>query len=58
MKLSINAIKAATSIPEWMTMHELQQAMSEDQHLQYLKDCIKHGWPSSRDQIPQDIRIY
>ena len=43
---------------ECMTMHELQQAMSQDQHLQHLKDYIIQGWPKSRDQIPQDIKTY
>ena len=41
-----------------MTVHELQQAMSQDQHLQHLKDYVIEGWPESRDQIPQDIRTY
>ena len=58
MQLNINAIQTATTIPEYMTMHELQQAMSQDQHLQCLNDYIIQGWPESRDQIPQDIRTY
>ena len=38
--------------------HYIQQAMSQDQHLQCLKDYIIQGWLESRDQIPQDIRTY
>ena len=45
-------------MPEGMTMYELQQATSQDQHLQFLKDYIIQGWPEGRDQTPQDIRTY
>ena len=58
MQLGINAIHTATNIPECMTMHELQLVTYLDQHLQCLKDYIIQGWPKSRDQIPQDIRMY
>ena len=36
MQLSINTIQEATNIPECVTMHELQQATSQDQHLQII----------------------
>ena len=58
MQLNYNAIQTATNIPECMKMHELQQAISQDQHLQHPKDYIIQGWPESRDQIAQDIRAY
>ena len=38
MQLHINTIQTDTNIPECMTMHESQQAMSQDQKLQ----CLKH----------------
>ena len=41
-----------------MTIHELQQAMSHDDHLQHLKDHIMQCWPESRDQIPEDMCTY
>ena len=36
----------------------LQQAMSQDKHLQNLKEHIIQGWPENNDQIPQDMRTY
>ena len=38
-----------------MIIHKLEQAMSQDKHLQHFKDYIIQGWPESRDQILQDI---
>ena len=31
-----------------MTIYELQQAMSQDEYPQYLKDQIVQGWPECR----------
>ena len=56
--LNIDAKQATTNIPECMTVHELQQATPQDEHLQHPKDHIIKGWPESRDQIPQDMRTY
>ena len=39
-------------------MHELQEAMSHDQHLQHLMQYIIQGWPGSKNQLPHDIRTY
>ena len=58
MQFNINAIQTTTYIPECMTMHEMQQAMSQDQHLEHLKDFIIKGWSENRVQITQDIRTY
>ena len=58
MQLSINAIQTTTNIPECMTMHELQQVTSQDQHMQCSKEYITQGWPEHRDQIQQDIKSY
>ena len=41
-----------------MKIHELQQATSQHEHLQCLKEYIIQGWPETRDQIPQDIKAY
>ena len=41
-----------------MTMHELQEPILQEQHLQHLMECIKQGWPESKIQLLQDIRIY
>ena len=58
MQLSINAIQIANNVPECMTIHESQQASSQDHHLQCLKGYIIQGWPEGRDQIPQVFRTY
>ena len=42
MQLSDNVIQTGTNIPECIKVHELQQAISQDQHLQCLKDYIIH----------------
>ena len=47
MQININAIQTSTNIPEWMTMHELQQAVSQDEHLQHLKGYIIQRWPNN-----------
>ena len=49
MKLSLNAIQMTTNIPECMTVHDIQQATSQGQHLQCLKGYIIQGWPENRD---------
>ena len=41
MQVSIYAIQSTTNIPQCMTMHELQQAIFQDEHLQHLKECIR-----------------
>ena len=55
MQLNIDAIQTTTNIPDCMTIHKLKQAMSQDEHLQCLKEYIIKGWLERRDQIPQDI---
>ena len=40
MQLSIDTIQTPTTVPECMTMHEVQQATSQDQHMQCLKEYI------------------
>ena len=41
-----------------MRIHELQQAMSQDEHLHCIKEHIIQGLPENRDQILQDMRTY
>ena len=43
MQINIDVIQTTTNIPDHMTIHELQQAMSQDEHLQHLKEHIIHG---------------
>ena len=41
-----------------MSIPQSQQATTQDDHLQWLKGYIIVGWPETRDQILQDIRMY
>ena len=58
MQLNIDSTQRTTNLPNCMIIHELQQAMSQDEHLHHLKDHIIQGWPESRDQVPSDMRTY
>ena len=49
MQLTIDTICTTTSIPDCMTIHELQQATSQNECLQCLKEHIIQGWPENRD---------
>ena len=40
-----------------MTLQEIQQATIRDAHLQQLRQHIR-GWPESRNEVPQEIRLY
>ena len=55
MQLNIDAIHTATNIPDCMMMQQLQQATTQDEHLQQLKEHIIRGWPEDKDKIPQDL---
>ena len=57
MQLNIYAIPATTNILDCITIHKLQQATSQNEDLQHLKEPIIQGWPENRDQIPQGMRI-
>ena len=58
MQLNINATQTTTNIPDIMTIQELQQAASQEDHLQQPKEQIIKGWPGNKDQILQDMRTY
>ena len=47
MQLNIDAIQT-TNIPDCMTIKQLQQATSQDYHLQQLKEYIIRGWPENK----------
>ena len=41
-----------------MTMHALQEAISQGQHLQCLMEYVIQGWPESKNQLLQGIRTF
>ena len=43
---------------ECVSMAEIQQALSQDNHLQQLKSLIITGWLDSRDKLHVDLRPY
>ena len=45
-------------MPECVSMTELQQASSQDNHLQKLKHFIFTGWPYSKDEISAELKPY
>ena len=55
MQLNVDAIQTNTNIPVCIIIQQLQQATSQDDNLQQLKDYITRGWPENKDLIPQDI---
>ena len=41
-----------------MSVQQIHQATAQDEHLQWQKGYIIAGWPESKDQLHQDIRVY
>ena len=58
MDLWVDIIQTATDIPECLSMTELQQVSSQDNHLQKLKHFIITGWPNSKDKISAELKPY
>ena len=58
MDIQMDAIQIATDMPECVSMAEIQQASSLDNHLQQLKGIIITGWPDSRDELCVDLQLY
>ena len=58
MEFAIDLIQNATDMPECLSMTELQQALSHDNHIQKLKYFIITGWPHSKDEISEELKLY
>ena len=58
MDIWVDTIQTAMDIPECISMAEIQQALSQDNHLQQLKGIIITGWPDSRDELCVDLQPY
>ena len=58
MDVWVDAIQTATDMPECISMAEIQQAASQDNHLQQLKSLIITGWPDSSDKLCADLSPY
>ena len=49
MEVWVDVIQTATDMPESLSMTELQQVLSQNDHLHKLKNIIIAGWPDSKD---------
>ena len=49
VQVNVDALQTTTNIPHSMMIQQLQQATSQDDHLQQLKDYIIGGWPENGD---------
>ena len=58
MDVWVDAIQSVTDMPECVSMAEIQQASSQDDHLQQLKSFIIAGWPDTKDKLHADLRPY
>ena len=59
MDIWVDAIQSATEMLECKSIAEIQQASSQDNHLQQLKSLIITGWLDSRDELLcVDLRPY
>ena len=58
MHIPVDTIQSATEMPECLSMGEIQQASSQDDHLQQLKSLIIARWPDSIDELHADLRPY
>ena len=54
----MDAIQNSIDMPECVSMVEIQQASSQDNHLQQLKKFIIAGWPDTKDELYANIRPY
>ena len=58
MDICVDAIQNSIDMPECTSMAEIQQASSQDDHLQQLKKFIIAGWPETNDELHADIILY
>ena len=58
MDVWVDAIQSSIDMPECVSMEEIQQASSQDDHFQQLKRFIIAGWPNTKDELHTNIRLY
>ena len=57
MEIQVDMIQTVMDMPECVSIAEIQQASSLDNHLQQLKGIIISGWPDSRDKLCKDLQL-
>ena len=58
MELWVDVIQTTTDMLECLSMTDLQQASSQDSHIQKLKHFIITGWPNSKDEVSDELKPY
>ena len=58
MDVWVDSIQSSVDMPGCVSMEEIQQASSQDDHLQQLKKFIIAGWPNTKDELHINIRLY
>ena len=58
MDICVDAIQNSVDMLECISMAEIQQASSQDDHLQQLKKFTITGWPNTKDELHANIRLY
>ena len=58
MDVLVDAIQTTIDMLECVSVAEIQQVSSLDNHLQQLKGIIITGWPDSRDELHADLQPY
>ena len=58
MDIKIDAIQSTTDMPECISMSLIQQASTQDDHLQYLKNYIIAGWLSTKNKLDNSLKPY
>ena len=58
MDVWLDTIQNATDMLECVSMAEIQQASSQDAHLQQLKHFIIACCPDTKDKLHADLRVY
>ena len=58
MELWVDVIQTTTDMLEYLSTADLQQASSQDSHIQKLKQFIITGWPDSKDEISEELEPY
>ena len=51
MDIWVDTIQNSIDMPECISMAEMQQASSQNDHLQQLKKFIIAGWPNTKDEL-------
>ena len=58
MDIWVDEIQNSIDMPECISLAEIQQASSQDDHVQQLKNFTIAGWPNTKDELHADIRPY